>query len=253
MEECKGKIPVCANPPEQYTVRATREYMTQAIAAGVDFVSIYGLASRHGMRPTDAELTLYFREVLAGVKYPVSLAVNQPIMGYQPKPAVMADACNRHPQVVAVNLSHTSDRYFVQFMDRLERDIPVYVHLDGSLNKITMGARGIFGTEANVIPRTQRRYLDACEAQNFAQIGRTYRELIRFNEFVGQWYPSVARAIKMAMRLLKLPGGEGGLREPYRMPPAAEYKRFCDGFLRLGLAEINQQARAAGLPLPRSK
>src|SRR5436853_2501999 len=50
LEECRGKIPVYANPPEQYTVRATREYISQAIKAGVELVSIYGLASRHGMK-----------------------------------------------------------------------------------------------------------------------------------------------------------------------------------------------------------
>jgi dihydrodipicolinate synthase/N-acetylneuraminate lyase len=250
VEECGGKIPVYANPPEQYTVRATREYISQAIEAGVDLVSIYGLASRHGMKPTDLELALYFKEVLAGVKHPMSLAVNQPIMGYMPKPAVIADVCNKHHQIQAINLSHGSDGFFLQLKDRLKRDIPIYVHLGGSLNKLTMGARGIFGTEANLIPKTQRSYLDAYESRDFRKLGRVYADLTRFNEHVLQWYPSVARAIKMGMRLLKLPGGEGGLREPYRMPPAKEYKRFADGLLRLGIPEIEAQARAAGLRIP---
>src|SRR5262249_41851834 len=145
----------------------------------------------------------------------------------------------------------TSDGYYVKFMDRLKRDIDVYVHCNGSLNKLTMGARGVFGTEANVIPKTQRAYLDACESRNFARLGRLYADVTRFNNFAALWYPSVARAIKMAMRLFKLPGGEGGLREPYRMPPAAEYKRFCDGLLKLGIPEIEQQARAAGIRIPK--
>ena len=250
VEECRGRIPVYANPPEQYTVRATREYISQAIEAGVDLVSIYGLASRHGMKPTDAELTLYFKEVLAGIKHPMSLAVNQPIMGYLPKPAVIADVCNAHHQVVAINLSHGGDGYFVELKDRLKREIPIYVHLSGSLNKLTMGAKGVFGTEANIIPKTQRSYLDAYDGRDFDKLGRVYAELTRFNNFVGQWYPSVARAIKMGMRLLKLPGGAGGLREPYRMPPENEYQAFADGLLRLGIAEIEEQARAAGLRLP---
>jgi 4-hydroxy-tetrahydrodipicolinate synthase len=248
--ECKGKIPVYANPPEQYTARATREYIRQAIECGVDLVSIYGLASRHGMKPTDHELRLYFNDVLSDLQHPISLAVNQPIMGYMPKPAVIAEICNDHPQVVAINLSHGSDGFFLQVKDRLKRDIPIYVHLGGSLNKLTMGARGVFGTEANLIPKTQSAYLHAYERGDFDELGRVYAQLIRFNDYVGQWYPSVARAIKMGMRLLKLPGGEGGLREPYRMPPEDEYERFANGLLRLGIPEIEEQARAAGLRVP---
>src|SRR5690242_7577355 len=36
LDECKGKIPVHANPPEQYSVRLMREYIFQAIEAGVE-------------------------------------------------------------------------------------------------------------------------------------------------------------------------------------------------------------------------
>ncbi|MGZ5119782.1 MAG: hypothetical protein ACXWIH_27370, partial [Burkholderiales bacterium] len=98
--------------------------------------------------------------------------------------------------------------------------------------------------------KTQRSYLEAYESRDFEQLGRTYAQLVRFNDYVAQWYPSVARAIKMGMRLLKLPGGEGGLREPYRMPPEKEYEAFADGLLRLGIPEIEEQARAAGLRIP---
>lgn len=251
LEECRGKIPVYANPPEQYTVRATREYVSQAIEAGVELVSIYGLASRHGMKPTDMELSLYFKEVLSGIKHPMSLAVNQPITGYMPKAAVIADVCNKHRQVEAINLSYGGDAFFMQLKDRLKRDIPIYVHLNGSLNKLMMGAGGVFGTEANIIPKTQRRYLEAFERKNFAELGRLSTHIVRFGDLASRWSPSVPRALKMAMKLLKLPGGEGGLREPYRMPPGNEYKTFTDALLRLGIPEIEEQARAAGVRIPK--
>lgn len=252
LAECKGKIPVYANPPEQYTVRATREYIFQAINAGVELVSIYGIASRHGMKPTDIELTLYFKEVLAGIRHPMSLAVNQPITGYMPKASVIADVCNRHRQVMAINLSYGGDAFFMQLKDRLKRDIPIYVHLNGSVSKLMMGAGGVFGTEANIIPKTQRHYLEAFERRNFNQLARLTTHLVRFGDLVSRWSPSVPRALKMAMKLLKLPGGEGGLREPYRMPPPEEYKSFTGALLRLGIPEIEEQARAAGLRIPKS-
>jgi hypothetical protein len=50
----------------------------------------------------------------------------------------------------------------------------------------------------------------------------------------------------MAMRGLKLPGGEGGPRRPYLMPPEDEYQAFMDGLLKLGVPEIDEYARAAG-------
>ena len=249
--ECKGKIPVYANPPEQYSVRATRELILHAIDAGAELVSIYGLASQHGMKPTDLELTLYFKEVLAGIRHPMSLAVNQPITGYMPKASVIADICNQHRQVEAINLSYGGDAFFLQLKDRLKRDIPIYVHLNGSLNKLMMGAGGVFGTEANIIPKTQRRYLEAYERRDLKDLARLSTHIVRFADLVTQWSPSVPRALKMAMRLLKLPGGEGGLREPYRMPPPDDYKRFCNALLRLGIPEIEEQARAAGVRVPR--
>lgn len=82
-------------------------------------------------------------------------------------------------------------------------------------------------------------------------MGRFYEDVTRFNNHSSRWYPSVARSLKMAMKLFKLPGGEGGLREPYRMPPPKEYRRFADGLLRLGIPEIEAQARAAGLRIPK--
>ena len=250
LEECKGKIPVYANPPEQYSVRSMRELVFQAIEAGAELVSIYGIASRHGMTPTDAEQAAYFDEVLEGVRHPMSLAVNLPITGYMPKASVIADVCNRHRQVEAINLSYGGDAFFLQLTDRLKRDIPVYVHLNGSLGKLAMGAGGVFGTEANIIPKTQRRYLEAVESRNFREFARLTEHIVRFGALVERWSPSVPRALKMAMKLLKLPGGAGGLREPYRMPPPAEYRTFSDALLRLGIPEIEEQARAAGVRVP---
>ena len=56
-----------------------------------------------------------------------------------------------------------------------------------------------------------------------------------------------ARWQKMALKVFKLPGGEGGLRTPYLMPSDAEVERFTAGLLALGLAEIDELALAAGI------
>src|SRR5579871_4160456 len=89
---CKGKIPVWANPPEQYTARQTIEHTRLAAKAGCEVVNIYGLAGLHSMKPFDYELKAYFEEVLSAVSCPVALAT-QPLVGYSIKPEMIADLC----------------------------------------------------------------------------------------------------------------------------------------------------------------
>src|SRR5262249_19087715 len=43
--ECKGKIPVYANPPEQHTPAKTLEHSLIAAEAGAEVVNIYGPSS----------------------------------------------------------------------------------------------------------------------------------------------------------------------------------------------------------------
>jgi len=51
----------------------------------------------------------------------------------------------------------------------------------------------------------------------------------------------------MALKVFKLPGGEGRLRKPYLMPTNAEVERVTTGLLALGVAEIEELARAAAI------
>jgi dihydrodipicolinate synthase/N-acetylneuraminate lyase len=239
----KGKVPVNANPPEQHTPRAMIEQAEIAIAAGVDVINIYGPTVLHGYRPTPAEITAYFDEVLASVAAPVAIAPN-PVMGYTPAARVMADVADRHHQVVAINLSGLGNGYFVELMDALSRDVPVYVPFDGSLYTLPLGAAGLLGAEANIIPQTVRRYIDLHQGDP-AELAAVYADLLRFSAFARQWYGATPRWIKLAMRVLGLPGGSGGLRAPYRMPSQDVIDRFSAGLLALGIAEIDELAAAA--------
>ena len=250
LEECKGKIPVYANPPEQVSVRETREHNAVAIAAGMELISIYAITSRHAFKPTDAELIAFFDDVLADVKTPVAVAINPPVMAHTPKPEVVAAICNKHRQVTAINLSECTDSYLIQIRDRLTRDVDIFSQVNGSLNKFTLGSKGIYGTDANLIPKAFRRYANAYDAGDFAELGRAYGDIKHFTDYVKKWHNTSPRWIKMAMRIFKLPGWEGGIREPYRMAPEAEIQSFADGLLRLRIPEIDDLARAAGLTLP---
>jgi hypothetical protein len=80
-----------------------------------------------------------------------------------------------------------------------------------------------------------------------SEIADVYSQIRRFLDFVSAWNPGPTRWIKMSMRIFRLPGGEGGVREPYRMPVEAELQKFTKGLLALGLPEIDEMAHAAGL------
>ena len=249
VEACKGKIPVWANPPEQYTARQTIEHSKLANEMGCEVVNVYGLAGLHAMKPTEYELKLYFEDVLKALKFPVSLA-SQPLVGYNIRPELLADLCNRYHQVVAVNLTGVNDQYFLRLKDALKRDVGLYVPIPGAAYTLGLGATGLLGTEANIIPKTYRRFIDGYESKDIAAMAKAYGEIQHFLSYVGKWGSGPTRWIKMCMRVLKLPGGEGGVREPYRMPPDDEMASFTEGLLKTGVPEIMEMARAAGLKTP---
>lgn len=247
VEVCRGKVPVYANPPEQPTARDTREQVRIAVDAGVELVNLYGPSGRHGYKPTDGELLAYFDDVLSAVRHPVALAPD-PTTGYTAKAEIIAEVCEKYPQVQAVNLGDTGEDYLIALKDMLKRDVDLFVLSPSSLRALDLGAAGVLSAEANIIPNTCRGFLDSYEkdrASNDANIA--YLHLRRFVRYVSQWGPSNVRWIKMCMKLLKLPGGEGGVREPYQLPPPEEIQKFASGLLKLGIPEIEEQARAAGL------
>ena len=137
------------------------------------------------------------------------------------------------------------DEYFIDLKDALTRDVGMNVPLAGSLHTLGLGATGLSCNQINFIPRTVRRYVDCYERGDLAAANQIYADLHRFNRFVEQWRG--ARWQKMALKVFKLPGGEGGLRKPHLMPSDAEVERFTSGLVALGLAEIDELARAAGL------
>ena len=246
VEVFQGKLPVYANIPEVKNAQEAIDLSRLAIDANVDVVNFYGPASLHGYVPTDAELILYFDTVLSAVEHPTVLAPN-PIQGYTPKPSIIAAMCDRYPHVTAVNLvGLAGDAYFLELRELIRReDVALAVPLPGSHNMFDLGASALVSNLANILPRTLRQYVDRYECGDDVGMGKTYADLLRFERYVRRW-PG-ARWQKMAMRVLKLPGGEGGLRLPYLMPPDEEVERFARGLLALNVPELDDLAQAAGL------
>ena len=247
VEVCKGKVLVASNQPEKYTARASIDEARLAMAAGVDFCNIYGPYGLHGYRPTDAEYRRYFDRILGELDYPISLCPHSSL-GYSPKPSVLAGIANDYPQVRAVILSGVvGDGYFVEFTDALTRAVDVIVRYDGGFHTLGLGSVGIDVQEANFVPETTRRYVDSYARGDWSDALAAYADLKRITKICEKYKPSSARWIKMALRAFRLPGGEGGLREPYLMPDDEAMAQLVDALLALGNPEIDRMAAGAGL------
>ena len=249
VETCKGKVPVYANVMEQLTARHVIKYAQLAVESGVEAVNFYMAEGRHEFKPTDAEMTRWLDTVLSAIKHPTALAA-QPVVGYAVKAEILADACLRHRHVVALNLTGVPDSFFLRLRELIDHDMRYYVQITGSLNMLVCGADGILGGDMNIIPGTYRNYIDLYAEGKLDELGKVYADIKRYLAFTARWNPAPTRWIKMAMKVLKLPGGEGGIREPYLIPDADELAQFTQGLLRLRIPEIEKQAIAAGLRIP---
>lgn len=147
-------------------------------------------------------------------------------------------------------VSAQRDIYLLNVQDALGRAIHCHWQLgSGALDPLALGT-SLFAAEANIIPSTFRRFIDLAQAGNMAAAGEVLGQIRRFNQLVMDWGPC-ARWIKMAMKILKLPGWEGGLRKPYLMPADDAIRSFAERLLRLGISEIDSMAHAAGVSLQR--
>jgi 4-hydroxy-tetrahydrodipicolinate synthase len=241
VECCNGRVPVFANPPEQHTVDAAYDHAVLATAAGVEMVNLYGPSNLHGYVPTDDEYIAYHREFLDRFTKPVALAPN-PIIGYTPRASLVAQICNEYGQVQAINLALQTETYMADILDALKGPVDFYVPLVGSQSMLAMGAIGMLGAEANIVPRTYRRYATLCEAGVSAELGATFRELRRLTRYLSDWGAS-PRWLKMALRVLSLPGGKGRPRRPYLLPPQAQLDNFAEGLSHLGVSEMDEMLR----------
>ena len=224
---------------------ATNPYHTTISASGSPASATVGTLGRLATR-RGPELMAYYEDILTVIKHPVIPTVN-PIVGYNPSSALIAKVCNRFRQVISVNVK-ACHAYLLNLMAAVDHEISYAGDdLPPSLNAFGFGVTGITGRETNIVPKTHRRYLDLYEAGNLSELAAVYTGLTRFGQYLSKWQPAQARPVKMAMHVLKLPGGKGGLRTPYLMPGREELETFKDGLLRLGLPEIEELARAAGL------
>jgi 4-hydroxy-tetrahydrodipicolinate synthase len=225
VEECRGKVPVCANPREARNPDDMLTIVREAIAAGVDVVQIYQIDGGHGFRPRRNELSAYFRDVLAEIDHPVALGCN-PVAGFVAPVDLLADLCREFSQVVALNIVETPPA-FVQACRDAMPGVDIFVGQTTAVQGLALGARGVLSAAANVIPRTV-----AGLATSFAEgdVDGLRLGAQRIQRFYAAFVdgPSGPRWEKTLLKLLGLPGGNGIIRRPYVLDPDEEERMRID-------------------------
>ena len=237
MAECAGKVPTYANPPEARTAAHMLEMMREAAAAGVDVIQIYPVDGGHAMRPTYAEQERYYRHILERIDHPIALSVHI-YSGYIVPIPLLKTLCEAHPNIVAINVMGTPIHYLVELRDAVPK-VAIYVRMVNVVEGLAIGCQGCLAAEPNIVPRLCRSVVDHYVAGDMAACGAALANVVRFATIVDRWSPSTARWVKMAMKVLDLPGsGDGRLREPYVLPPQADQDAMAAAFERLGVRRL---------------
>lgn len=243
VEVCKGRVPVCANPPEQRTAKGMIETAREAAAAGVDMVQIYQVDGGHGMRPNPRELERYLRTCLEAVDHPTALSVHF-YAGYLPAAAMLAGLCRDYPHIRAMNAVGLPFSYHVELMDAFGPDIDIYVGTKQILEGFPIGAAGYMAAEPNIAPYLCQSIVEHWMVGDIRGCAAAVANLWRIATIVNRWAPSNARWIKMAMKVLGVPGGTGHLRPPYLLPDQVELDQMKAALDTLGFLKIENDAKA---------
>ena len=244
VEVCSGRVPTCAIPPEPRTANAMILVAKAAAAAGVDLVQIYLVDAGHAMRPTPRELEHYLRTVLDAVDHPIALSVHvHSYANYQPRPTMFAKLCEDYPQIRAINVIDTPLAYYVELMDAVGPRIDLYTGVRQVLEGLPMGAAGYLAAEPNIAPYLCRSVIEHFIRGETEACAKAVANILRLQTIVNRWAPANPRWIKMAMKVLDLPGGNGVLRPPYLLPDQTELDELARALDAFGLRRIEEAAR----------
>jgi dihydrodipicolinate synthase/N-acetylneuraminate lyase len=236
VDECGGRVPVYAMTGEVHDAAATIRVGRIAAAAGVDAVQIFQVMGGHGMVATRDEQEAYFDTVLAAIDHPVAISFHG-IAGYLAPVDLVAKLYHDVPSLCAVYVYMASWTYLSEVRDAVPSHIPLGVEIAGAVQSFALGAHSMTGAEPNVIPVTCRALVDAYEASDIAEVEVLAQRIQRLSDAVRRWRPLNSRWIKMALRVLELPGGEGGVRAPLVLPDESELAMMAQAFDRLGVRD----------------
>lgn len=236
---CGGRVPVVGSPREAASAKDVLTYATEAVAAGVDAVQLYQLNGGHGMVPTPDEQEAYFRDLLETIQAPVAISVHF-TAGYRASIDLLRRLREEYDHIVAFNLMGADADYFMNLRDAVPESVAMNVRMNFLVQGLALGASGALAAEPNIIPHTCESILDTWTRGDTQRLTTSTIAVQRFANVVNRWAPSTARWVKMALRVLALPGGAGPLRRPYLMPSEAAQHEMLRQFQELHIPELDE-------------
>ena len=97
--------------------------------------------------------------------------------------------------------------------------------------------------EPNIAPYLCRSIVEHYARRDIQACASAVADLWRIVNIVTRWAPANARWLKMAMRVLELPGGTGVLRPPYLLPEEVELQDMKRLFDQFGISRVEDAAR----------
>lgn len=245
VQVCKGRVPVAANPREPRTAAQMLELATAAAEADVDLVQLYSLDAGHGMKPTPTELERYYTFLLDRLPHPTAISVHM-YYSYPVPPSLLANLCAQYSQIEAINVIMPT-AYLLEVQEALapvSRDVRLYTSMMTLVEGLYAGSSGVQAAEPNIIPHAMRRLVYSVLTGDLATASELFVFVYNVMRVCQRWAPSTARWLKMALKVLDLPGSNGVLREPYMLPGAGDLSSMAETFQRLDVAGVEQRCAA---------
>ena len=234
VEELRGTVPVRAMGVEPRTSVDMIDYFEMVTGLGVDAAQIYSLDQGHGHRPTQAEISRYFDDVLRATSLPAVLSTHQSV-GYQVPVPMLVELADRYDHLIGINVSHQDLGYLTSIVDALGTRLEIHVggpHL--ALSALSLGATGYLSSEGNLAPHLCVGVIQAYKDGDAHHMGELYGSLLRLSATL--YAAGGIRATKASLNALGLPGGYPRL--PQLPVPDSMVPPLLEAIERLGIAAI---------------
>ena len=199
------------------------------------------------MRPSLQEQESYYRSCFEALKgHPLTISIHAAV-GYMAPASLIIKMVNEYKDIQEITFMGPTLAYYQEVMDAVNRKVGSNVGMNQPIQGLLLGATGVMEAESNIAPRTCRRLIDRLLKKDLDGVHETWRDIVRMQAIFSKWSPSTARYVKMGWKVLGLPGGNGYLREPYRLPPQAELDQMSAMFDKMKIRAVE------GLPAAKKK
>jgi len=209
-EELKGKVPVRAMGVEPRSAKQMIKFAELAQESGVEAVQLYSLDQGHGLRPSDAEMEKYYRDVLRNISIPAVLSSHH-LSGYVLPQNLLLTLLDEFPHIVGLNVSTPDINYVTRLMTALNGRTEVYIGgIQAVLAHLSLGGAGYMSSQANLAPRLSQSVCDHWAAGDLKATSEAFATVLRLLA-ADAGFGNV-RGVKEALNQLGLHGGY--LRSP---------------------------------------